>query len=615
MLEGLRSLIDSSQNLHQLQQHCDRLQKTLQQRLAEAEAGDTAVLEAALLLATANDRLRARLSQYYEDKRLHMIRNARMKHDTSSFVHLENAFQCDWFSTIRPTLSSTDDGSMPNQLSESGIDRTVQGWNFDKSMADDIVDVLNASFFHAQPHVSNPDYLPGIAGQASTHPSVLKTSTTPSHFDYGFSTTQQPYSFDFEPEASITVVSTACSFAGNDQIRCGTLRKLVERLTDDRLQDLNLRYVFLLTYHSFTNARTLFQILVERYFIPCPPNSTPNEIEYFQKFRQKGIRLKVFSVIKKWVEDHWSDFEQDEELKRDLSKELTTRLSGETWSRKLSATILNVMHKQSAGCTRHTPLMFAHLSPPTEIRTSVTLKEVESRLVEVSPLEMARQLCLTDFEIFRQIHSRECLNQAWSKPDRNVQAANIMRMIKRFNLVSQWTQWAILSASSKSQRQLLLRHMIRIGEHCLSLNNFSSACAIFAGLESTPIHRLRKLFDQLPAKVQKNFDTLQNLFKSDSKTKTRFRTVLQEAIPPCIPHLGLFLSDLTFIEDGNPDLLDGMINFLKRRKLSERIMWIKQYQQIGYQLDKVQAIQEYFGKHLVSRCEDELWKLSKSIQP
>lgn len=41
----------------------------------------------------------------------------------------------------------------------------------------------------------------------------------------------------------------------NRQIKCATLNKLIERVTHEKYTDLNTRYVFLLTYHSFTTPR------------------------------------------------------------------------------------------------------------------------------------------------------------------------------------------------------------------------------------------------------------------------------------------------------------------------------------------------------------------------
>ena len=88
------------------------------------------------------------------------------------------------------------------------------------------------------------------------------------------------------------------------------------------------------------------------------------------------------------------------------------------------------------------------------------------------------------------------------------------------------------------------------------------------GLEASPVHRLRKLWEvrslvsaagvehathsvvvqQLPSKYRSYYDSLADLFRADSRSRMRFRTILQEAIPPCVPQIGLFLSDLTFID-------------------------------------------------------------------
>jgi Rap guanine nucleotide exchange factor 1 len=52
----------------------------------------------------------------------------------------------------------------------------------------------------------------------------------------------------------------------------------------------------------------------------------------------------------------------------------------------------------------------------------------------------------------------------------------------------------------------------------------------------------------------------------DSSSSFRaYRQVLAETNPPCIPYIGLVLQDLTFVHEGNPDLLaDNYINFTKR---------------------------------------------------
>ena len=52
------------------------------------------------------------------------------------------------------------------------------------------------------------------------------------------------------------------------------------------------------------------------------------------------------------------------------------------------------------------------------------------------------------------------------------------------------------------------------------------------------------------------------------KSYSRLRQELHTRAPPCLPFVGVYLTDLTFIEEGNRDLLAGtqLINFAKHRR-------------------------------------------------
>ena len=55
-------------------------------------------------------------------------------------------------------------------------------------------------------------------------------------------------------------------------------------------------------------------------------------------------------------------------------------------------------------------------------------------------------------------------------------------------------------------------------------------------------------------------------------TDGRFRNMreaLHRCDPPCIPYLGMYLTDLSFIEEGTPNFTDdGLLNFSKMRMVS-----------------------------------------------
>jgi len=76
---------------------------------------------------------------------------------------------------------------------------------------------------------------------------------------------------------------------------------------------------------------------------------------------------------------------------------------------------------------------------------------------------------------------------------------------------------------------------------------------------------------------------------------------------------------LTFIEDGNPNVLKrnrNLINFSKRMKTAEVIREIQQYQAVPYHLTPVQEIQIFIKSHLQdSRDVGDLYALSLSMEP
>ena len=65
-------------------------------------------------------------------------------------------------------------------------------------------------------------------------------------------------------------------------------------------------------------------------------------------------------------------------------------------------------------------------------------------------------------------------------------------------------------------------------------------------------------------------EKLQSLVSSDGRFRN-LRDSLHRTDPPCIPYLGMYLSDLTFIEEGTPNFTDnGLLNFAKMRMVTNK---------------------------------------------
>jgi len=113
----------------------------------------------------------------------------------------------------------------------------------------------------------------------------------------------------------------------------------------------------------------------------------------------------------------------------------------------------------------------------------------------------------------------------------------------------------------------------------------------------------------------KLFEDLMSLMAPEANFNKLRRHLHQNISPPCIPYLGMYLTDLTFIEEGNPDMIGELINFDKRRRVAVVIKEIQGYQQDPYCLKEVPIIRGFLlaGGEYVD--ENKCYKLSVDIEP
>ena len=104
-----------------------------------------------------------------------------------------------------------------------------------------------------------------------------------------------------------------------------------------------------------------------------------------------------------------------------------------------------------------------------------------------------------------------------------------------------------------------------------------------------------------------------------SRNYAEYRAALKKAPLPVLPFLGMFLTDLTFTDDGNPDFRNNgkLINFDKYAKTARIISDLMKYQ-IQYPLSEVHEIQEYLNHSIQERGvrdPQELYELSLKLEP
>jgi hypothetical protein len=105
-----------------------------------------------------------------------------------------------------------------------------------------------------------------------------------------------------------------------------------------------------------------------------------------------------------------------------------------------------------------------------------------------------------------------------------------------------------------------------------------------------------------------------------SRNYSDYRSALKKAPLPTLPFLGLFLTDLTFTDDGNPDMRNNgkLINFDKYAKTAKIIQELQRYQGKSYNFTEVLEIRDF----LMQSVEDngakdvqEMYELSLRLEP
>ena len=81
---------------------------------------------------------------------------------------------------------------------------------------------------------------------------------------------------------------------------------------------------------------------------------------------------------------------------------------------------------------------------------------------------------------------------------------------------------------------------------------------------------------------------------------------------------GVYLTDLTFIEDGIPSVIKrtDLINFAKRAKTADVIRDIQQYQNVPYVLKSVPDLQDYILSNMQAAGDvHEMYDKSLQVEP
>ncbi|XP_078502306.1 rap guanine nucleotide exchange factor 1 isoform X2 [Lissotriton helveticus] len=373
-------------------------------------------------------------------------------------------------------------------------------------------------------------------------------------------------------------------------VRGGSGDILLVHATETDRKDLVLYCeAFLTTYRTFISPGELIQKLQYRYEKFCP----------FPDTFKKRVSKNTFFVLVRVVDELCLVELTDDILKQLMDLVFHLVCNGElSLARVLRKNILDKMENKRA-------LRYANFASRPLAARGVAARP--GTLHDFHSLEVAEQLTLLDAELFYKIEIPEVL--LWAKEQNEEKSPNLTQFTEHFNNMSYWVRSIIMLQEKAQDRERLLLKFIKVMKHLRKLNNFNSYLAILSALDSAPIRRL-----EWQKQTSEGLAEYCTLIDSSSSFRA-YRAALSEVEPPCIPYLGLILQDLTFVHLGNPDHIDGKVNFSKRWQQFNILDSMRCFQQRHYDLKRNEEIISFFNDFSDHLAEEALWELSLKIKP
>ncbi len=337
------------------------------------------------------------------------------------------------------------------------------------------------------------------------------------------------------------------------RVKGGSLESLVEHLISDANDDPDFLNTITLCHTSFTTSSELLRLLLRKH------EELMGEADHGDCSEASRRRhRRACSALAKSLADVWpaiSDSEVREVIV--LASDLVC-LGYLDIASELRDKILSL--QQAGSADSGSPAASPEEQRRAVLTSPLSAQHVQSRplgVLDVHSLDIAREITAIDAELFHRITPSELLQ--WSKTQNRDKCPNIIAHINFATLLTRWGMAQICSCFDLKKRARIYHKLVEVMKCLKTLHNFDSLMALLAAFHSSSVSRMEQTKEASGAKAMSILEKIGALL-SHEKSFCVYRAALAQCARPAVPYLGVYLTDLTFIQQGNPNTIPSLYN-------------------------------------------------------
>lgn len=322
-----------------------------------------------------------------------------------------------------------------------------------------------------------------------------------------------------------------------------------------------------MTYKTFTDASTVFELLTERYLMDHPSSLNEDEFAEWKEKRLRPAQTRVLTTFTEWVERY--RLVKDESHLVPKLKEFLKLITNPPKNALTAKQLLQTIERQEASVAAALSTQEAPVTPPSgpgpssltskrslklplTSSSSSKSKSHKNELLKMDPLELAQHLTLVEYRLYAKIRPAECM--MWPKMQRGPEVENLLKFCSTSDKLVAWVKYSILKEDGLGKRADVIDFWIKVAEvrlplraglmesdhqfpeqKCLSLNNISSLSALVAALASMVSVRLTLTWAHVSR--GSHFERLAKL-TDPANNFAAYRSFYSTVTTSCVPYIG-----------------------------------------------------------------------------